>query len=139
MKKNKIIFWLGIFFLCVACSRSSNPSELIARQFMDLYYVKADLAAALGSTDGYAHQKLQEGIQLTEGQAIAETTHHPKIQVSLLESHQEQGEADYLFHVVIEPTKASSIQKKVMLKVREREGAWRVTQFSDYDLEGGGS
>ena len=90
--------FLFLILLLTGCSRS--PSEVVARQFMDLYYVRADLLAALESTDGVAREKLKKGIELTEGRAMTEAAHHPKIRVTLLESHQEKDESDYLFQVI---------------------------------------
>lgn len=103
---------------------------------MDHYYVRTNLRLALEDTDGIARQKVAGSIQLTEGQAIDDSTRRPDISWRLVESRVEGQEADYLYELEIRPPGLAAIRKKTRLKVREREkGVWKVTQFSDYDHE----
>ena len=103
---------------------------------MDSYYVRTNLRKALEECDGYALGKVEKSLQLTEGQRIDDSTHRPKITYRLLESRMEGTEANYLYQVLIEPEKMVPIRKKTLLKMREREGGrWKVTQFSDYEME----
>lgn len=101
---------------------------------MDRYYVATDLKGALDLTDGLAREKVQGSLQLTEGQAMDASTHHPKIEYKLLDGTVNGPEASYLYLVTIRPSKMEPIQKKTLLRVRQREGGdWKVTQFSDHD------
>lgn len=128
---------LVLILLCLvtlSCSRVS-PAEQVARQFMDAYYVTTDLKQAAGVADGLALEKVQSSLALTQGQVVDRLTHRPAIAYRLLEGHQEGSEADYLFRVKIEPPGFRPVMKKSRIKVREREGRWRVTQFADYEME----
>lgn len=121
------------------CGGAKTPVERTARSFIDHYYVQTDLRLALEDCDGYAREKVRKSLQLTEGQLIDASTHHPKISYKLVESRVDGPEANYLYQVQIEPEKMKPIRKKTFLKLRERGGSagggWKVTQFSDYDME----
>jgi hypothetical protein len=128
-----LLFLSFVVILC--CQAAKSPSEKVARQFMDHYYVETNLPLALEDTDGYAMEKIRKSVQLTEGQVLDASAHRPKITYNLLESRIGGDEADFLFQVVIEPKKMSPIRKKTLVKIRQRkEGEWKVTQFSDHDM-----
>lgn len=127
---------IGIVFL-LACAAEKTPSEKVAGQFMDHYYVRTDLQRAQEDCDGLARQKVEESIRLTEGQSVDVTTRRPKISFHLLESHVEGKESNYLYGIRIEAERMETIHKKTLLKLRERDrGVWKVTQFSDSDTGG---
>lgn len=129
----KKIFFL-ILLAFVACT-SRPPSEKVAREFVESYYVETDLKRAEAVTDGLAQEKIRTSLALVEGQSINEGTRRPTISYDLLESRIEGGEASYEFRVTIQPPDFPTLQKKSRVKLREREGVWKVTQFSDYDFE----
>lgn len=131
-----VLTFFFIMTLVGACQAAPLPSEQAARRFMQHYYVDTDLRQALSDADGYAREKIHGSVKLTEGQTIDASAHRPKISVSLLESTVEGPEASYLFQVEVRPEKMNAIRKKTLLKVREREGgAWKVTQFVDFEME----
>lgn len=116
------------------CGAVKSPSEKAARSFMDHYYVATDLNAAQKDADGLALERVKTSLQLTEGQKIDAQTNRPKIRYVLISSEVDGSEANYSFNLTIEPKEVSSIQKKTVLKLRERQaGGWKVTQFSDQD------
>lgn len=126
-----------ILFLCLAfvsCA-SRPPSEKVAREFIESYYVETDLKRAELVTEGLAQEKIRTSLALVEGQSINEGTRRPTISYDLLQSQIEGGEASYQFRVTIKPPDFPTLQKKSRIKLREREGVWKVTQFSDYDFE----
>ena len=100
---------------------------------MEAYYVAADLKAAAAAADGLALEKVRSSQRLTEGQAMDRSARHPDITYRLLEGHRGEGEGEYLFRVEIHPPDFHRIVKRSQLKVREREGGWKVTQFTDYE------
>lgn len=124
---------IGVVFL-LACAAEKTPSEKVASQFMDHYYVRTDLQKAQEDCDGLARQKVEESIRLTEGQLVDVTTRRPKIFYKLLESRIDGPEASYLYEVEIRPDGMKELRRKTRLRARERgEGVWKITQFSDQD------
>lgn len=127
--------WIVMTF-AAGCGGAKSVPERAAVDFMDHYYVQTNLKLALEDTDGFARQKVSGSLQLTEGQAVDESTRRPAISYRLVESRVDGPEADYLYELQIQPSGLEAIRKKTRLKVREREGGeWKVTQFSDYDHE----
>jgi hypothetical protein len=121
----------------LACAAAKSPSEKVAGEFMDHYYVRTDLRLAQEDCDGLAHQKVEESLRLTEGQSVDSTTRRPRISYRLLESHSEGKESNYLYGIRIEGERMETLHKKTLLKLRERDnGVWKVTQFSDSDTGG---
>ena len=103
---------------------------------METYYVQANLPAAIVLTDGTALDKLQKGVLLTEGVTKESSDHHPTVSYQMIESRDDGPEAVYFFLVNFRPDKAGAVRKKTLIKVRERpKDTWKVTQFSDYEME----
>ncbi len=128
MKRFLLIFAVFLF----AC-QAKSPSETVAREFVEAYYVRADLPKVLLWTDGYATEKVNTSIRLIEGQ-VKEATTRPKVAYKLLESQVDGQEARHLFLLKIKPPTYPEIQKKALVRVRERKtGEWKVTQFSEIE------
>ncbi|MBI2082944.1 MAG: hypothetical protein HYT76_05190 [Deltaproteobacteria bacterium] len=115
------------------CS-SLVPSERVAYDFMEAYYVSADLQRAEQLASGLALEKIQSSVQLREGQTIDETTRRPEVSFKKIEGQVNGDEAVYLFLVTISPSDFQPIKKQSRLRIRLQEGVWKVTQFSDQDL-----
>lgn len=119
--------------LVLNCS-SLVPSERVAYDFMEAYYVSADLQRAEQLASGLALEKIQSSVQLREGQTIDETTRRPEVSFKKIEGQVNGDEAVYLFLVTISPSDFQPIKKQSRLRIRLQEGVWKVTQFSDQDL-----
>ena len=130
--------FLNILLIVLSCSSAPNPAEKVARQFMESYYVTADLKGAERLADGLALERVRSSLSLTEGQSIDESTRQPRVTWKLLEGGEKDQEAEYFYRVVIELRDFPKITKRSRIKLRERplqgaEGGWKVTQFSDQD------
>ncbi len=125
-----LLLILSCFFL--SCAKVS-PAEQTAMNFVEAYYVETNLKAAEQWSDGLAREKIRQGLELTQGQAITRSTHRPDITTTLLTGSVSGSEAEYLFRVEIRPPEVSPMVKKTRIKVRERDGLWKVTQFSDFE------
>lgn len=101
---------------------------------MESYYVDADLKEALTLADGLAREKVTSSLALREGQAIDASTHHPSISMKKMSSQVSVDEAEFIYEITIKPSKMEPMRKKARITVRQRDGVWKVTQFTDYNL-----
>ncbi|MDO8461434.1 MAG: hypothetical protein Q7S98_01095 [Deltaproteobacteria bacterium] len=135
MKRKKLFLGLlAISFL--GCSAAKSPSENVARQFVEAYYLKIDLNAAIKVCDGLALEKIRQEIQLREGQSISPDTRQPKVSYKKVKElvEKEAGEAlteVYLFELTITPQDYASLKRISRVKVRQIGEDWKVIQFSD--------
>ncbi len=132
---SRISFWLillGPFLL--SCGGSKHPSSAVARDFMEAYYVKADLSAASSLSEGLALEKVKSSETLRQGLTIDASAHQPRVSFKLLEGKVEEATATYLYRIEIKPKEAVVIRKKTLLRIREKPvGSWKVTQFTDLE------
>ncbi len=141
MKRKLLSLAFLAFAFCglFGCSHPKSPAGRVAWDFMDAYYVKADLQGAQRYCDGVALEKVQADAQLRDGLTIDKSAHHPRVTFKPLDAETAQvssDEAIFFYKVVVKPEMASEIEKKTRVKVRQREGnVWKVTQFSDVDLQ----
>jgi hypothetical protein len=124
--------WILPLLILSACA-ARHPSEVVARGFLDSYYVATDLHAAEQFTDGLAHEKVLASLQLTSGQVINGSTKRPTVSYKLHSKSIDETEAEYIFFVRIKPADFDVLFQKTRLIVRLRDGEWRVTQFSDHE------
>lgn len=134
--KNKVFLLLALCLGLAAsgCSKlKAGPDEAAARDFMDAYYVKADLTRAQEFADGLALEKVKGSVALREGLTIDSEAYHPNVSCKLLESHSGPEESEFIYRVEFRPKKSDAVIKKTRVKVRLRDARWKVTQFSDHD------
>lgn len=124
---------LGLLFS--GCSKmKAGPDEATARDFMEAYYVKADLKEAQSLTDSLALDKVKGSESLREGLSIDAQAFHPRVTYQLVESKSGPEESEFIYDVEFHPEKAAEVRKKTRVKVKLRGGHWKVTQFTDHDL-----
>ncbi len=117
--------------LLAACSRGNTP-EGIAGQFMDEYYVRADLAGARRMADGLASQKLGNEEALTRGQTVGSAKEGRTITYSLASRAQEGDRHLFRYQVKVTLSGGSgSFDRRVVLIVAPVGGGWRVTNFEE--------
>ena len=124
------LLYPAYLLLIVSCA-PRHPAEVQARQFMQSYYVAADLPAGAGLSDRPALDKVNASRGLTQGYPIDGSTHHPEIAFDLVRGAADADEAEYLFRVTIRPDRFPRIEKQARLKLRRRDAGWMVTQFSE--------
>ena len=128
------VFIFPVLVFLISC-RGSTPSEIVARDFMEAYYVRTDLVAASQLADSLAQEKVKSSESLRNGLIPDRNAHQPRVSWKLLESQQQdEGSATYLYRVDFKPDQAAAVHKKALLRIRQREGgSWKVTQFTDFD------
>jgi hypothetical protein len=114
-------------------SAPAAPAEKTANAFMEAYYVRADLQEASALADGLALDKVSGSASLREGLAIDSAAQHPKVRFELSDSRAGRDEAEYLYDVDFRPEKSEAVRKTARIKVRLRDGRWKVTQFTDHE------
>ena len=122
-------FFMGLLipFAVAACQGKGAP-DIVAQQFMDSYYVNMNLDGAKKLSMGLAQEKLSDQIKLLDGQTITAGTNVPKVTYRVLSSEDgADGEKSYVFEVT--PHEEEVGKRKVMVKVRQDNGEWRVSQF----------
>jgi hypothetical protein len=126
-----VMVWMPVAGGCGAAP--ATPAEKTANAFMEAYYVRADLQEASSLADGLALDKVSGSVSLREGLAIDVAAHHPKVRFELSGSRAGGEEAEYLYDVEFRPDKSEAVQKTARIKVRLRDGRWKVTQFTDHE------
>lgn len=116
----------------VACSRPS-PSQQVADQFMEAYYVRVSVKEATAFADGLAKEKLQGQLDLMAGDGGPDSAKNiPHVTLSLIDKqHPSADEATYVYEV---RTSVEDVGKRtVFVKMRQEGGKWVVTQFTEDD------
>jgi hypothetical protein len=126
-----LIVVMGFFFF-VSCGTPKNPVERIGWDFMDAYYVNMDLSKALALADGVAADKIRQSEQFREGFSPDASAHRPRIDFEMTDSQILSEEATLLYDLSIHPEKSDPRKQRTRLKLRLKNNAWKVTQFSDF-------
>ncbi len=133
----KIFLFLASFFCLAvmsitACNTPKNPAERIGWDFMGAYYESMDLSAALNLSDGVAAEKIRQSEGFREGLSPDAAAHRPNVDFKMLDSQTSGEEATLIYEVSIRPEKSEPRKQKTRLKLRLKNGVWKVTQFSDF-------
>src|SRR6266481_3448755 len=120
--------------LLAGCRAAANTPRGTAERFLDAHYVRIDLPAALEFTADLARHKVENEMQLVQGQTIDETTRKPSVHYRLLEEHPEGAEAvRYLYHGSIAIEDADRLERRWLVTVRFADGSWRVTNYEEFE------
>jgi hypothetical protein len=127
---------LAFALACAApgCRPDASTARGTAERFLDAHYVHIDLPAALPFTGGLARQKVEDEIRLVAGQEIDETTRKPRVHYRLLEERPDGDRTvSYLYRGDIRVEDAEAIERRWLVTVRSEDGAWRVTNYQEYE------
>ncbi|MBI2500648.1 MAG: hypothetical protein HYW02_04110 [Deltaproteobacteria bacterium] len=126
---------IPIILLLLFAACCTPQAEQVARHFANAYYQRIDLEQAEKLTDGLARDKVEKGLLLTRGQTIDSTTRPPEVKIKLLQGDRKGDEGVYLFLLQIQPDQFEEIRKEARIRVRLKGGEWKVTQFSEHEIE----
>jgi hypothetical protein len=127
---------LAFALACAApgCRPDASTARGTAERFLDAHFVFIDLPAALPFTSGLARQKVENEIRLVEGQPIDEATRKPRVHYRLLEERPDgEHSVSYLYRGDIRIDDADAIERRWLVTVRSENGAWRVTNYQEYE------
>ena len=121
-----------LLLLIVACGPDASTPQGTAERFLDAHYVRIDLREALPFTSGLAHHKVEDEIELVEGQPIDAGTRKPTVHYRLLETHPDGDQAvRYLYLATITVEDAGSFERRWMVTVRHEPEGWRVSNYQE--------
>lgn len=123
-----------------ACRPPADTAEGIAERFLDAHYVDMDLAAASAYAVGPAAEKVEQERKLIGDQRIDAATRKPHVTYERLERRDEGADrATFVYEGSIRVEGADAFQRRWLLSVRREAGAWRVSNFQEFDPPGGGA
>jgi hypothetical protein len=118
--------------LLFACRPDASTPQGTAERFLDEHYVRIDLRAALPFTSGLARRKVEDELQLVEGQPIDAATRKPTVHYRLLEERPDGDHAvNYLYLGSITVEDADRFERRWMVTVRREAEGWRVTNYQE--------
>lgn len=124
-----LLLAVTVFF--PACGNTS-ASDTIASSFLNQYYVNVDLSQAKKLTDGLATRKIEQEEALLEGVGRGREKRRDT-SYRLLQKREEGERVAFLYELMIEGRGVPTLKKRLLLSVAKVDGAWRITNFSDFD------
>ncbi len=116
----------------VACQKAT-PAEEVADRFMDFYYVRLSVKDAVALSSDLAREKLDRQLQLVDEAGGPESS-QGKPQVIFKRISQKEESPDSYAYVYEVDSNAPDLGKRlVFLKLRQEEGQWKVTLFTEDD------
>jgi hypothetical protein len=122
-----------VLLLAVVASacRSSDPRRAVAERFIDELYVEIDQAAARELATGLAVSKLDDEIRLKQGQEIDAATRQPHIGYTFVQADAAGGETSSLvYDLRVTPDGADAFTRRLVLTLRQVDGAWKVANYT---------
>ena len=123
---------LTVSALFPACGKASD-AEATASSFVDRYYVRVDLTTAKRLTDGLATRKIEQEEALLQGAGGGDAARQRDVTYRLLEKRDEGDHSYFVYDVDIRGHGVPTLRKRSLLWVGKRGGAWRITNFRDFD------
>jgi hypothetical protein len=127
---------LALLIVLVACSDPRSNARSAAEAFLDAHYVRIDLEGAKEHASGLARDKVDEEIELTRDQEITGDTRQPHVNYRLQRGDETPASAQFAYELTIRAAGSDPFTKLVMVTVRNQEGAWKVTNYSESDKPG---
>lgn len=125
-------FLLGVAAFFQSCGRAAD-AEATASGFIEQYYVKVNLARAKTFTDGLATRKIEKEQSLVEGVTGDAGGRHRDVAYRLLEKREEGERIFFVYDLDIKGQGVPILKKRSLISVGRIGGAWRITNFHDFD------
>jgi hypothetical protein len=121
---------LILTLLVSACARSVD-SETVANQFIQLYFVEDNLAAAVKLASGDARVNLEQRLQQIESMGAREPARSmPSVNVALLEKQAVSADqVEYVYRVTSGVEVEGMKPITARLRLSKEGGDWRVSSF----------
>ncbi len=126
------ILLLGATLVFPACGKTSD-ADSTASSFVDQYYVKVDLMGAKQFTDGLATRKVEQEQALLQGQSAGEGAKQRDVTYRLLEKRDEGEHIFFVYDLSVKGQGVPTLKKRSLISVGRVGGAWRITNFRDFD------
>ena len=127
-----ILILIALMLTAGACSKSkpaSDPRE-VADQFMDLYYVRMNMAEALKVSGGEARKKLKAQMDAVKDVKPDKPAGKPAVKFEMTASDKASAtEANFTYRVTPQTSDVRPIN--VQLSLVAQKERWRVRSFSE--------
>ncbi len=127
---------VGLVWLVLlgACQPDPYTAQGTAELFLDAHYVRIDLPTAKAYCAGFARNRVEEEIRLTEGVPIDVTTRQPRVYYELLEeTPRGESSVSFLYKADFDVDGAGRLTKNIVLTLRNQAEGWRVVNYREYD------
>ncbi len=121
----------ALLAMCAACTGAPDSSRGVAEAFLDAHYVEIDLDVSRDLCTGLARYKVDKEIELTRDVEIGEDTRKPRVNYRLEDAREKAGHAQYAYELTIRAPGLEPFSRLVMVTVRDTDGSWTVTNYSD--------
>lgn len=121
---------LTLLFL-VGCGGGKGDPASVAKQFVDRYYVQANVQEAKALATPAMAQKMEEQFALLAKAMPVDQGKSREVSYTLSEQFKEGKHAYYLYEVVFKPKEGDPLYKKAALSVDVVDGNWLITQFDE--------
>ncbi len=117
--------------LFLAGCGGGSEAQRVARRFMDTHYVYIDLDAASEVCSGLALSKLDRERELTSEVEIEADTLKPRVNYALETERATADKAQMVYVLTIRPPGIEPFERLVTLTLRQQDGVWSVSNYSD--------
>ena len=125
------LVWLVLLSTCQPDPRTAQGT---AELFLDAHYVRIDLPTAKAYCAGFARNRVEEEIRLTEGLSIDITTRQPRVYYELREeTPRGESSVSFLYKADFDVDGAGRFTKNIVLTLRNEAEGWRVVNYREYD------
>ncbi len=123
---------LGATVFIPGCGHTVD-ADSTASSFVDQYYVKVDLPRAKKFTDGLATRKIEQEQALLQGASTGEGGKRRDVTYRLLEKRDEGEHIFFVYDLAVKGRGVPTLKKRSLISVGKVGGAWRITNFRDFD------
>ena len=134
---------LAAFLLALGACGQVGERESVAREFLEAYYVRADLPAARRAAVGLAREKIDREIELRKGAGETgpspEAARERSVTIQVLEERSRTEErSTFLFDLLI-GSEPIILKKRALITLGRTQGpggrgSWVVVNFSEIDI-----
>lgn len=125
--------WFGFLislFLFLGCQQKLPDYQIVAQDFIQTYYLQINPKKALELTEGPAAEKMRRELELLHGIPPSQLTERPQLKFQINSCRAEsdsKATCDYELDIQAE----RSFKRRGRLTLRQQQGHWRVTQFTE--------
>lgn len=121
--------------LALACNGSGGgPVNSKAREFMDLYYTRADLQGAKSIAAGLAAEKIQQELDLGGGHAPTDAKANRVVKYSRQERSAGEGDSETRaerYYALEINADRMTVKRLVRLTLESQAGQWKVVNIAE--------
>lgn len=137
MKLNRVvaeIIAVAILWLTGCQAGSGEPTD-VAEQFMNQYYHGANVEEVKALAVPAVAEKMKMTLQSSAGVTPGDRVGTRKVAYTLKEKQQNGTHSFAIYEATITSKEAGSVRKRVHVSVDLVDGAWKIAEFKESDLQ----